>query len=210
MRKSPLWRPISQPSNDRGSGIPQLSKSHPDRTVIARGRQSRRSGSIFAPACLRSAGAAPASLDGFHADAFRHPDTDVGRFAGAGGVFRPPADLMPPGHIVPQRPFLTPRRPAQPRAARGFCGFGKAFRAFDFRPRKGAHQETCPIRRSTDMTFNRRTFLGTAVAATSLTAPMVQAASHARPRAVVIGGGAGARPRPAISPRTATVRSMSP
>lgn len=41
------------------------------------------------------------------------------------------------------------------------------------------------------MTFNRRTFLGTAVAATSLTAPMVQAASHGRPRAVVIGGGAG-------------------
>ncbi|MGP6087516.1 FCSD flavin-binding domain-containing protein [Antarctobacter jejuensis] len=41
------------------------------------------------------------------------------------------------------------------------------------------------------MTFNRRAFLGTAAAAASLSAPMVQAASHGKPRVVVIGGGAG-------------------
>ncbi len=41
------------------------------------------------------------------------------------------------------------------------------------------------------MTLNRRTFLGTAAAAASLSAPMVQAASHGKPRVVVIGGGAG-------------------
>jgi len=42
------------------------------------------------------------------------------------------------------------------------------------------------------MTFNRRTFLGTAVAATgTLAAPMVQAAGHGKPRVVVVGGGAG-------------------
>jgi NADPH-dependent 2,4-dienoyl-CoA reductase/sulfur reductase-like enzyme len=44
-----------------------------------------------------------------------------------------------------------------------------------------------------DMTFNRRTFLGTAgvAAAGTLAAPMVQAAGHGKPRVVVIGGGAG-------------------
>ncbi|MBY6118217.1 MULTISPECIES: NAD(P)/FAD-dependent oxidoreductase [Mameliella] len=41
------------------------------------------------------------------------------------------------------------------------------------------------------MTLNRRTFLGTAAAAASLSAPMVQAAGHGMPRVVVIGGGAG-------------------
>ncbi|WP_323770392.1 NAD(P)/FAD-dependent oxidoreductase [Antarctobacter sp.] len=41
------------------------------------------------------------------------------------------------------------------------------------------------------MTLNRRRFLGSAAAAASLAAPMVQAASHGKPRAVVIGGGAG-------------------
>ncbi|MFT5650766.1 MAG: sulfide dehydrogenase [flavocytochrome c] flavoprotein subunit [Yoonia sp.] len=42
------------------------------------------------------------------------------------------------------------------------------------------------------MTFNRRMFLGTAVAATGLlAAPMVMAAGHGRPRVVVVGGGAG-------------------
>jgi NADPH-dependent 2,4-dienoyl-CoA reductase/sulfur reductase-like enzyme len=41
------------------------------------------------------------------------------------------------------------------------------------------------------MTLNRRTFLGTAAAAASLSAPMVQAAGHGAPRVVVIGGGAG-------------------
>ncbi len=41
------------------------------------------------------------------------------------------------------------------------------------------------------MTLNRRAFLGTATAAATLAAPMVNAAGHARPRAVVIGGGAG-------------------
>ena len=42
------------------------------------------------------------------------------------------------------------------------------------------------------MTFNRRTFLGTAVAATSvLAAPMVRAAGHGKPKVVVVGGGAG-------------------
>ncbi|WP_421906526.1 FCSD flavin-binding domain-containing protein [Mameliella sp.] len=41
------------------------------------------------------------------------------------------------------------------------------------------------------MTLNRRTFLGTAAAAASLSAPMVQAAGHGKPRVVVIGGGAG-------------------
>jgi sulfide dehydrogenase [flavocytochrome c] flavoprotein subunit len=42
------------------------------------------------------------------------------------------------------------------------------------------------------MTLNRRTFLGTAtLAAASLASPMVRAASHGRPKVVVIGGGAG-------------------
>ena len=41
------------------------------------------------------------------------------------------------------------------------------------------------------MTLNRRAFLGTAAAAASLSAPMVQAAAHGKPRVVVIGGGAG-------------------
>jgi NADPH-dependent 2,4-dienoyl-CoA reductase/sulfur reductase-like enzyme len=40
-----------------------------------------------------------------------------------------------------------------------------------------------------DMTLNRRSFLGTATAAATLAAPMVRA--QAKPRAVVIGGGAG-------------------
>lgn len=41
------------------------------------------------------------------------------------------------------------------------------------------------------MTLNRRTFIGSATAAATLTAPMVQAASHGKPRVVVVGGGAG-------------------
>jgi len=42
------------------------------------------------------------------------------------------------------------------------------------------------------MTFNRRTFLGTAVAgAAALSAPMVMGAGHGRPKVVVVGGGAG-------------------
>ena len=42
------------------------------------------------------------------------------------------------------------------------------------------------------MTLNRRRFLGTSVsAAATLSAPMVWAASHGRPKVVVIGGGAG-------------------
>mgnify|MGYP000141493035 CR=1 FL=1 len=43
------------------------------------------------------------------------------------------------------------------------------------------------------MKFNRRVFLGTgaAVAASVLATPMVHAAGHARPRVVVVGGGAG-------------------
>ena len=42
------------------------------------------------------------------------------------------------------------------------------------------------------MTFNRRTFMGTAMAATGvLAAPMVNAAGHGTPRVVVVGGGAG-------------------
>ena len=41
------------------------------------------------------------------------------------------------------------------------------------------------------MPLNRRTFLGTAAAAASLKAPMVQAASHGKPQVVVVGGGAG-------------------
>ena len=41
------------------------------------------------------------------------------------------------------------------------------------------------------MNFNRRTFIGTAVAASALSAPMVRAAGHGTPRVVVIGGGAG-------------------
>ncbi|MGX9350877.1 FCSD flavin-binding domain-containing protein [Shimia sp. W99] len=42
------------------------------------------------------------------------------------------------------------------------------------------------------MTLNRRTFIGTGVAAAaSLSAPMVMGASHGKPRVVVIGGGAG-------------------
>lgn len=41
------------------------------------------------------------------------------------------------------------------------------------------------------MTLNRRTFLGSAAAATSLAAPMVHAAGHGKPKVVVVGGGAG-------------------
>jgi len=42
------------------------------------------------------------------------------------------------------------------------------------------------------MTLNRRSFIGTGVAAaTTLSAPMVLAASHGKPRVVVVGGGAG-------------------
>ena len=42
------------------------------------------------------------------------------------------------------------------------------------------------------MTLNRRMFLGTAAAAAgSLSAPMVMAAGHGKPRVVVVGGGAG-------------------
>lgn len=42
------------------------------------------------------------------------------------------------------------------------------------------------------MTFNRRSFIGTGVAAAAaLSAPMVMAASHGKPRVVIIGGGAG-------------------
>jgi len=41
------------------------------------------------------------------------------------------------------------------------------------------------------MTLNRRVFIGSATAAATLTAPMVQAASHGKPRVVVVGGGAG-------------------
>jgi sulfide dehydrogenase [flavocytochrome c] flavoprotein subunit len=42
------------------------------------------------------------------------------------------------------------------------------------------------------MTLSRRTFLGTAtLAAATLASPMVRAASHGRPKVVVIGGGAG-------------------
>ena len=42
------------------------------------------------------------------------------------------------------------------------------------------------------MTFNRRNFLGTAVAgAATMAAPMVMGAGHGRPKVVVVGGGAG-------------------
>mgnify|MGYP001037528419 CR=1 FL=1 len=42
------------------------------------------------------------------------------------------------------------------------------------------------------MTLNRRSFIGTGVAAAAtLSAPMVMAASHGKPRVVVVGGGAG-------------------
>ena len=42
------------------------------------------------------------------------------------------------------------------------------------------------------MTLNRRTFLGTtAAAAASLSAPLVMAGAHGKPRVVVVGGGAG-------------------
>ncbi len=41
------------------------------------------------------------------------------------------------------------------------------------------------------MKFNRRAFIGTAVAASTLSAPMVRAAGHGTPRVVVVGGGAG-------------------
>ncbi|MDJ0640339.1 MAG: FCSD flavin-binding domain-containing protein [Paracoccaceae bacterium] len=41
------------------------------------------------------------------------------------------------------------------------------------------------------MGLNRRTFIGSAVAATTLSAPMVRAAGHGKPRVVVVGGGAG-------------------
>ncbi len=41
------------------------------------------------------------------------------------------------------------------------------------------------------MTLNRRTFLGTAAATAALSAPMVHAAGHGKPKVVVVGGGAG-------------------
>ena len=41
------------------------------------------------------------------------------------------------------------------------------------------------------MNINRRTFIGSGAAAATLSAPMVQAASHGKPRVVVVGGGAG-------------------
>ncbi len=41
------------------------------------------------------------------------------------------------------------------------------------------------------MKLNRRAFIGTVVAASTLSAPMVRAAGHGTPRVVVIGGGAG-------------------
>ena len=41
------------------------------------------------------------------------------------------------------------------------------------------------------MRLNRRHFIGAGLATASLTAPMVRAASHGRPKVVVIGGGAG-------------------
>jgi NADPH-dependent 2,4-dienoyl-CoA reductase/sulfur reductase-like enzyme len=41
------------------------------------------------------------------------------------------------------------------------------------------------------MTLTRRTFIGSAAAASALAAPMVQAAGHGTPRVVVVGGGAG-------------------
>ena len=42
------------------------------------------------------------------------------------------------------------------------------------------------------MTINRRRFIGTAVAGSAaLSAPMVMADGHAKPRVVVVGGGAG-------------------
>ncbi|MFA8387770.1 MAG: FCSD flavin-binding domain-containing protein [Pelagibaca sp.] len=41
------------------------------------------------------------------------------------------------------------------------------------------------------MKLNRRAFLGTGVAAATLSAPMVHAASHGKPKVVVVGGGAG-------------------
>ena len=41
------------------------------------------------------------------------------------------------------------------------------------------------------MKLNRRSFIGTAAAASALTAPMVRAAGHGKPRVVVVGGGAG-------------------
>ena len=41
------------------------------------------------------------------------------------------------------------------------------------------------------MTLNRRTFLAGTGAASVLSAPMVRAAGHGKPRVVVVGGGAG-------------------
>ena len=41
------------------------------------------------------------------------------------------------------------------------------------------------------MRIDRRTFLGTGIAAATLSAPMVHAAGHGKPRVVVVGGGAG-------------------
>lgn len=41
------------------------------------------------------------------------------------------------------------------------------------------------------MKLNRRAFVGTGVAAATLSAPMVNAASHGKPKVVVVGGGAG-------------------
>ena len=41
------------------------------------------------------------------------------------------------------------------------------------------------------MKLNRRAFMGTGVAAATLSAPMVHAASHGKPKVVVVGGGAG-------------------
>ena len=41
------------------------------------------------------------------------------------------------------------------------------------------------------MKLNRRAFVGTGMAAATLSAPMVHAASHGKPKVVVVGGGAG-------------------
>lgn len=54
----------------------------------------------------------------------------------------------------------------------------------------GENPGACYIREEMNMTLNRRSFIGTAVAATAaLSAPLVRA--QARPRVVVVGGGAG-------------------
>ncbi|WP_439124162.1 FAD-dependent oxidoreductase, partial [Marivita sp.] len=41
------------------------------------------------------------------------------------------------------------------------------------------------------MKLNRRAFVGTGMAAATLSTPMVHAASHGKPKVVVVGGGAG-------------------